>query len=228
MIDPQIVQGNCIEVMSSWPANHADLIVADPPYNLGKEYGNGSDSLLRDDYLRFTKAWLTQAIRILKPTGSLYVFMGFRFIAHLFLLLDEEFRLQFNNWICWYYTQGMGKTRGFSPRHDDILFFTKTDQFNFYLDSVRIPQKYYRARNNMRGANPGDVWEFSHVHYCQGNRTAHLRKSPKDCLSGLFWRRRMRTILSSIRLLEVVLHCESANNLTGAQLVSSCLENMCR
>ena len=85
MVDPQVIQGNCLEVMSGWPSNHADLVVADPPYNLGKEYGNGSDSLLRDDYLKFTKEWLSQAIRILKPTGSLYVFMGFRFISHLFV-----------------------------------------------------------------------------------------------------------------------------------------------
>ena len=99
MIEPKVIQGDCIEVMSAWPPNHVDLIVADPPYNLGKEYGNGSDSLLREDYLKFTKAWLFQAIRILKPTGSLYVFMGFRFISHLYLLLSEDFRLRFNSWI---------------------------------------------------------------------------------------------------------------------------------
>ncbi|MFT3882707.1 MAG: site-specific DNA-methyltransferase [Gemmatales bacterium] len=185
MINPKVIQGNCIEVMAAWPDNHVDLIVADPPYNLGKEYGNNSDSQLREDYLRFTKDWLSQAIRILKPSGSLYVFMGFRFISHLFLLLDEEFRLRFNNWICWYYTQGMGRTRGFSPRHDDVLFFSKTDQFTFNLDSIRVPQKYYRSRNNMRGANPGDVWEFSHVHYCQGSRTEHPTQKPEGLIERI-------------------------------------------
>ncbi len=185
MIEPKLILGNCIEVMSAWPSCHVDLIVADPPYNLGKEYGNGSDSLLRDDYLKFTKAWLSQAIRVLKPTGSLYVFMGFRFISHLFLLLDEEFRLSFNSWICWNYTQGMGRTRGFSPRHDDILFFTKSDRYIFNLDNVRVPQKYYRSRNNMRGANPGDVWEYSHVHYCQGNRTEHPTQKPEGLIERI-------------------------------------------
>jgi len=185
MIEPKLIMGNCIEVMSAWPSSHVDLVVADPPYNLGKEYGNGSDSLLRDDYLKFTKAWLSQAIRVLKPTGSLYVFMGFRFISHLFLLLDEEFRLSFNSWICWNYTQGIGRTRGFSPRHDDILFFTKSDRFTFNLDNVRVPQKYYRSRNNMRGANPGDVWEYSHVHYCQGNRTEHPTQKPEGLIERI-------------------------------------------
>jgi DNA modification methylase len=185
MIDPSIVQGDCIEVMSGWPPDHVDLVIADPPYNLGKEYGNGSDSRFRDEYLRFTKEWLSQAIRVLKPTGSICVFMGFRFISRLFLLLDEDFRLRFNGWITWFYTQGMGRTRGFSPRHDDILYFTKSDRFTFNLDSVRVPQKYYRSRNNMRGANPGDVWEFSHVHYCHENRTSHPTQKPEGLIERI-------------------------------------------
>jgi len=171
--------------MATWPSCHVDLIVADPPYNLGKEYGNGSDSLERMDYLDFTKTWLTQAVRVLKPNGSIYVFMGFRFIAHLYLLLEEHFHLRFNSWICWNYTQGMGRKRGFSPRHDDILFFTKGDKYTFNLDQVRVPQKFFRTRNNMRGANPGDVWEFSHVHYCQSNRTLHPTQKPEGLIERI-------------------------------------------
>ena len=49
----------------------------------------------------------------------------------------------------------------------------------FNLDAIRVPQKYYRARNNMRGANPGNVWEFSHVHYCSRNRKPHLTQKPE-------------------------------------------------
>jgi site-specific DNA-methyltransferase (adenine-specific) len=60
-----------------------------------------------------------------------------------------------------------------SKARPDILMFTKSAAFKFNLDAVRVPQKYYRAINNMRGANPGDVWEFSHVHYCNANRQNH-------------------------------------------------------
>lgn len=183
--EPTIVLGDCVDIMSSWPDNHVDLIVADPPYNLGKEYGNGSDSRTREEYLRFTREWLTQSVRVLKPSGAIYVFMGFRFIAHLYILLEDELGMTFNNWICWNYTQGMGKTRGFSPRHDDVLFFSKGDGQTFNLDAVRVPQKYYRSRNNMRGANPGDVWEFSHVHYCQGSRTEHPTQKPEALIERM-------------------------------------------
>lgn len=85
-----------------------------------------------------------------------------------------------NGWITWYYTQGVGKTKGFSPRHDDILYFTKnTKNFTFNLDDIRVPQKFYRSVNNMRGANPGNVWEFSHMHYCNTNRQRHPTQKPE-------------------------------------------------
>ncbi|MDF1662305.1 MAG: site-specific DNA-methyltransferase, partial [Planctomycetota bacterium] len=137
------------------------------------------------DYLDFSRTWLSQAIRVLKPTGTLYVFMGVRFISYLYEILDDELNCPFNSWITWHYTQGMGRKRGFSPRHDDILMFNMSDQFTFNLDAVRVPQKYYRSRNNMRGANPGDVWEFSHVHYCQKNRQSHPTQKPEALIERM-------------------------------------------
>lgn len=162
-----------------------DLIIADPPYNLGKNYGNNYDLKGFDEYIVFTKSWLAEAKRVLKPTGTLYVFMGVRFISYLYDMLDRDLGLLFNSWIVWHYTQGLGKTKGFSPRHDDILMFTKSKEYTFNLDAVRVPQKYYRARNNMRGANPGDVWNFSHVHYCNPNRQAHPTQKPEGLIERM-------------------------------------------
>jgi site-specific DNA-methyltransferase (adenine-specific) len=152
---------------------------------LGKDYGNNLDQKAWHEYELFTRNWLAQAIRLLKPTGSIYVFMGVRFISRLFLLLETEFALNFNGWITWHYTQGMGRKTGFSPRHEDILYFTKSAQFTFNLDEVRIPQKYYRERNNMTGANPGDVWAFSHVHYCSAERLPHPTQKPEALLERI-------------------------------------------
>ena len=111
--------------------------------------------------------------------------MGVGFIARLFLLLQETFGLTFNNWIVWHYTQGMGRKHGFSPRHEDILFFTRSREFTFDLDAVRIPQKYYRRRNNMAGANPGDVWQFSHIHYCSRERERHPTQKPEALMARI-------------------------------------------
>lgn len=180
-----IVLGDALIEMGKIEKDSVDLIVADPPYNLGKDYGNNHDVQGFDEYILFSRLWLSQAHRILKPTGTLYVFMGFRFISYLYNILDREMLMLFNNWIVWHYTQGMGRTKGFSPRHDDILMFTKSKEFKFNLDNVRVPQKYFRDRNNMRGANPGDVWEFSHVHYCNGNRQNHPTQKPEGLIERM-------------------------------------------
>ncbi len=181
----EILQGEAIEKLKELQDESVDLIIADPPYNLNKDYGNKSDSKSFDEYINFTKEWTKEATRILKPNGTIYVFMGFRFISYLYQILENDNSLLFNNWICWFYTQGIGKKKGFSPRHDDILMFTKSKDFTFNLDEIRIPQKYYRSINNMRGANPGDVWEFSHIHYCQENRQNHPTQKPEGLMERM-------------------------------------------
>jgi len=185
MTDTKIITGDAIQEMQKMNSVSVDLVIADPPYNLGKDYGNNHDIKGFDEYLEFSRNWLRETHRLLKPNGTLYVFMGFRFISYLYDILDRELQMFFNSWIVWHYTQGMGKTRGFSPRHDDILMFTKSKEQKFNLDAVRVPQKYYRDRNNMRGANPGDVWEFSHVHYCNGNRQNHPTQKPEGLIERM-------------------------------------------
>ena len=180
-----IVIGDALNELTKINASSVDLVIADPPYNLGKDYGNNHDVKGFDEYLKFSRGWLGEARRILKPTGTIYVFMGFRFISYLYDILDRDLQMFFNSWIVWHYTQGMGKTKGFSPRHDDILMFTKGKKAKFNLDAVRVPQKFYRERNNMRGANPGDVWEFSHVHYCNGNRQDHPTQKPEGLIERM-------------------------------------------
>lgn len=185
MTDISILEGNALTELKSIPSNSVDLIIADPPYNLGKDYGNASDDKSFDDYLSFSKNWLSEVDRVLKDTGTIYVFMGFRFISYIYDILSRDLGYNFGSWICWHYTQGIGKTKGFSPRHDDVLLFNKTSKFTFNLDDIRVPQKYYRERNNMRGANPGDVWQFSHIHYCNENRCGHPTQKPEGIVERM-------------------------------------------
>ncbi len=181
----KVLSGDALALFETIDDESVDLIIADPPYNLGKNYGNNRDFREFDEYLDFSRKWLFHAKRVLTPTGTIYIFMGVRFISYLYNILDREMMMLFNSWIVWHYTQGIGKTVGFSPRHDDILLFTKSKNFTFNLDAVRVPQKYYRARNNMRGANPGDVWEFSHVHYCNVNRQDHPTQKPEGLIERM-------------------------------------------
>ncbi len=180
-----ILEGNALDLFKKYNDKSIDLIIADPPYNLGKDYGNDSDSINFEDYLKFSRKWISEAYRVLKDNGTIYIFMGVKYISYIYVILEQDFKMNFNSWITWHYTQGIGKTKGFSPRHDDILMFTKSNKFIFNLDDVRVPQKYYRNINNMRGANPGNVWNFSHIHYCNENRKAHPTQKPEGIIERI-------------------------------------------
>lgn len=210
--------GNAIELFDGIKKNSIDLIIADPPYNLGKDYGNNIDWKERHEYLEFSRDWLRKAVDSLKPGGTIYVFMGVRFISYLYMILEDELKLSFNSWIVWHYTQGIGKTKGFSPRHDDILCFTKSPKgYTFNIDDVKIPQKFYRERNNMRGANPGNVWKFSHVHYSNPNRQVHPTQKPEGLIE--------RMVLASSNVGDMVLDPFSGSGTT--QRVCQQLERNC-
>lgn len=193
-----LICGNAIDELSKLPSKSVRLIVTDPPYNLNKNYGNNLDNLEFEEYLEFSKQWLKEAHRVLTDDGTIYIFMGMRFISYIYTILEQELKMHFNSWIVWHYTQGIGKTKGYSPRHDDILMFTKhPKKYIFNLDEIRVPQKFYRSVNNMRGANPGNVWEFSHMHYCNKNRQNHPTQKPE----GLY----ERIILASSNEGDIVL-----------------------
>ncbi|MDR2486282.1 MAG: site-specific DNA-methyltransferase [Treponema sp.] len=202
----EVIEGDALEYLEKIDSQSADVVIADPPYNLGKHYGNNTDKKTFDEYIAFSLKWIQESKRILKDTGTIYIFMGVRFISYLYSILEREYNFIFNSWITWHYTQGLGKTKGFSPRHDDILMFTKTKKYKFFLDNVRVPQKYYRSINNMRGANPGDVWTFSHVHYCNTDRQAHPTQKPEALIE--------RMILASTEEKDVVLDLFSGSGTT--------------
>ena len=194
----EAICGDALSELKKIDDKSIDLIITDPPYNLNKDYGQMQDSLDFNQYLDFSHSWLSESKRILKDNGTIYVFMGMRYISYIYSILERDLGFHFNSWITWHYTQGIGKTKGYSPRHDDILMFTKSAKnFTFNLDNIRVPQKYYRSVNNMRGANPGNVWEFSHVHYCNKNRQLHPTQKPE----GLY----ERMILASSNINETVL-----------------------
>jgi len=181
----EIVLGEATEELKNIQSNTVDLIISDPPYNLGKDYGNNSDHKDFDEYLEFSMNWLLEAHRILKQTGTIYVFMGVKFISYIYEIMERKLGMSLNSWITWHYTQGMGKKNGFSPRHEDILMFNNSQKFKFFLDNVRVPQKYFRERNNMAGANPGDVWTFSHVHYSNPERVNHPTQKPEALIERM-------------------------------------------
>ncbi len=108
----RMITGDALEKLKGIDSKSVDLVIADPPYNLGKDYGNNHDLRGFDEYLRFSESWLKEAHRLLRNEGTIYVFMGVRFISYLYHILDQKLGMFFNSWITWHYTQGMGKKGG--------------------------------------------------------------------------------------------------------------------
>ncbi len=116
-----VICGDAVDELKKIPDESINLIVTDPPYNLNKNYGNNQDNLNSEDYLNFSRQWLFESKRVLKNDGSIYIFMGVRYISFIYMILEQELKMSFNSWITWHYTQGIGKTRGFSPRHSERI-----------------------------------------------------------------------------------------------------------
>ena len=99
-----IIQGDALELFKNIEDESVDLIITDPPYNLGKDYGNNKDSKQFNNYLDFSEKWLREARRVLKPTGSIYVFMGFKFISYIYNILEQKL---FQRSKCWKFEKGI-------------------------------------------------------------------------------------------------------------------------
>jgi len=157
----KVILGDAIEVMKKIPDNSIDLIFADPPYNIGIKYDNYKDNLSEKDYLEWTDKWLTEAIRVLKPTGSLYVAINDENVAEIAVMLKNK-GLFMRNWIIWYYTFGEHQKNKFSRSHTHILYFIKDkNHFTFNADAIRVMsvrQKIGDKRANPKGRIPDDVW----------------------------------------------------------------------
>lgn len=112
-----------------------DIIIIDPPYNIGKDFGNNKDNLELDEYIKWSKLWMNESIRILKPTGSIYIYGFSEILAHLSVNLDLN-----KKWLIWHYTNKTVPTykSGWQRSHESIIWAYKNEPI-FNVDDVRIP-----------------------------------------------------------------------------------------
>ena len=162
-----LIVGDCLEVMPTLAAASVDLIVTDPPFNIGYYYADYDDRRSRADYLAFTDRYLAECVRLLTPTGAIFIAIGDDYAAELKLRLDG-LGLTMRNWIIWHYTFGVHCTRKFARSHTHILYYTRHPRrFTFNADAVRVPSarqtKYADRRAYPAGRIPDDVWQFSRV-----------------------------------------------------------------
>ena len=176
--------GDCIELMQQWPSASVDLVFADPPYNIGYTYDKYDDRRSHDEYVDWTHHWIDGCVRLLKPTGSLYVLIGDEYAAEVRLRLrrhENDGRLRFRNWIIWHYTFGQNCKLKFNRSHAHLLYAVgpgparggkasrpekdstgKDAGFTFNRDAIAVPSArqttYADRRANPKGKLPDDTW----------------------------------------------------------------------
>lgn len=178
-IDPQlrysIINKETLGVIKNFPNNSFDLIITSPPYNIGKSYETKTTI---EKYLETQEEIIDELTRILSNKGSIcwqignYVDKGEVFPLDIYYYqIFKKFGLKLRNRIVWQFGHGLHASNRFSGRYETILWFTKTDNYIFNLDPVRIPQKYpgkrsFKGKNkgkpsgNPNGKNPSDIWEI--------------------------------------------------------------------
>jgi DNA modification methylase len=167
--------GDSLELLKKIPDSSVQLVVTSPPYNIGKIYENPTSL---EEYLENQLPIVDELIRILKPEGSICWQVGNYVNKGEIVPLDIPYYnifkrrgLKLRNRVIWTFGHGLHASKRFSGRYETILWFTKSDQYTFNLDPVRVPSKYPGKRNwkgnnkglpsgNPLGKNPSDIWTF--------------------------------------------------------------------
>lgn len=177
--------GDCLEVMKKIPSESIDLVVTDPPFNIGKDYGGVyEDNKNFSEYIEWCKKWLLECMRILKPNGSLYLFNYPENNAYLLPFLQEH--MVFRRWMTWHYPTNTGHSKtNYTRTQHSILFFTKTKNYKFNRDAVAEPYKnptdkriMERLKNGSKGRAPYDVFQFNLVKNVSKDKTLHPCQIP--------------------------------------------------
>lgn len=170
-----LYHGDVNAFLPTIPDKSVSLIITSPPYNLGKDYER---RVSIEKYLQSQTGTIANLLRILRNDGSIcwqvgnYVEDGEVFPLDIFYYsIFKNLGMSLRNRIVWHFRHGLHTSKRFSGRYETMLWFTKTDNYVFNLDPVRVPAKYpgkrhYKGPNigkpsgNPNGKNPSDVWEI--------------------------------------------------------------------
>lgn len=195
-----LYHGDCMGLLQTIPDNYIKLVVTSPPYNIGKEYEKKLDI---QEYVEQQSEVIKECVRVLDETGSIcwqvgnYVKNGGIIPLDVLLYpIFDSLGLSLRNRIVWYFGHGLHASKRFSGRYEVILWFTKSENYTFNLDPIRVPQKYPKKKyfkgpkkgqlsGNPLGKNPSDVWEIPNVKANHVEKTEHPCQFPVELVERL-------------------------------------------
>jgi len=168
MTENTIINTNCFDVFPKIGDESIDLIVTDPPY--GIKYKDWD----KIDFIPFTEQWVQECFRVLKPTGTLWSFMGYQNIFDFVPILNENGMVHLENWVVWARQKGRGATKHLKSQREDIFHVTKSK--NFTWNNIKIlrdavvayvkdgkPRGWFINEDGrrVRWTGLGNVWVFT-------------------------------------------------------------------
>jgi site-specific DNA-methyltransferase (adenine-specific) len=186
---------DAIKFLKRMPDSSVQLILIDPPYNIDLAHWDNFEN-----YLDWAKQWLDEVYRILSDTGNCVIFGGFQYqdlkkgdLLEIMHYTRHHTDLRFTNLIIWYYKNGMSAHRFFANRHEEAIWLSKTKNYYFDLDSVRVPfdeetKELYKRDKRLnpasieKGKNPTNVWEIGRLNGNSVERVGHPTQKPLELI----------------------------------------------
>lgn|SRR2546425_1408139 len=196
----KLFHGDCLRFLKTLPSGLARLVVTSPPYNIGKRYERRTKL---ETYLKNQEQVIKECVRVLSEDGSICWQIGNYVqdneIIPLDIALWPTFRslgLKLRNRIIWHFEHGLHCSQRLSGRYETIMWFTKSDDYVFNLDAIRVPQKYPGKKYfkgpkagqyscNPLGKNPGDLWIIPNVKHNHVEKTIHPCQFPVELIERL-------------------------------------------
>lgn len=186
----KIIQGDALKALIELPDSSVDLIFADPPYNIGKNFNGHKDKWDSEEkYLDWCYQWLDLCIKKLKPNGSFYVMTATQFMPFFDIYLRRK--IDILSRIVWYYdSSGVQAKNYYGSMYEPILFCVKDKKnYTFNTNEILVEAKtgakrklidYRKAVPTVYSSEkvPGNVWEFARVRYRMEEYENHPTQKP--------------------------------------------------
>jgi len=193
-----VIRGDCLAVLSSMKEKTVDLIFADPPYNIGKNFGNNNDHWgSSEEYISWCKCWIDMCMKVLKDNGTMYFMTSTQQMSQLDVYVSEKYNVLSR--IIWAYDSSgvqskscygsmyepiiminKNKDADFTFNHEDILVEAKTGAKRKLIDYRKTPPQPYSSTKV-----PGNVWTINRVRYKMEEYENHPTQKPEELLERI-------------------------------------------